>query len=271
VLGPEPLAVRLSERVGSDSVAARYSSPAFAVASRLVQAAAAAPSMRAAATVVAADPRAALEAARLITRLPTVEVQLTSRPEGRAIRSVLDRRRLGVPTGRLARAVLAVPPTEDDYLRGRHRQAMRTNVRHAHEHGITYRSVDRFDERFALARAVVGNRTSDEVATVSWLHRILRSGEFLVTEAADGAPLVFVSLAVDVRCAYLRAFMTVRGREEATLARYALNLYAVSHLGKAGVTHLLGDCAFKVPPGIQHFQHLSGFTAANVKVRPFVA
>ena len=272
VLAVEPLVARLRDRPsGAAGGGVRYTSPAFAEASRFVSGAGEPPTPGRAAAAVLRDPRAAVATAALIARLPTVEVPLSHRPDGLAIRAVLEHRRLVVPSGRLARAVLRVPATVDDYLRGRSRQAVRTNVGHARGRGVTCRSVDDVAERVRLALDIVGDRSFAEHITREWLDRVLGSGEMLLAEAADGTPLVFTSLVVDVRCAYLRAFMASQDHDDATLARYLLHLHAVTELAKAGVTHLLGDCALRVPPGARHFQHLAGFTAANVRVRPFEA
>ena len=83
------------------------------------------------------DWRRSLRTMDAVVRLPVVEVTFTSSPAGQTLQQFYRRRRFFVPTGRVAQAVLDVMPSRDDYLRGRSRQALRTNVRKASAHGIT--------------------------------------------------------------------------------------------------------------------------------------
>ncbi len=70
-------------------------------------------------------------------RLPAVTIQPSDSPAGRLIRRHLTFRRDGRLKYRQAQGVLLLPETVADYLRGRHRQAVRTNVRHARHVGMT--------------------------------------------------------------------------------------------------------------------------------------
>src|SRR5215211_716615 len=75
----------------------------------------------------------AARTARTVARLPTLTVSVSDSPTGRVIRKELNRRALGVPTGRLARACLILPDDGRAYLRGKSRQALRTNLSRARE------------------------------------------------------------------------------------------------------------------------------------------
>lgn len=78
---------------------------------------------------------------RFLRRVPRVRVQLSDRPAGRMIAAHLALRWCGVPRFRLAQGVLRLPPDFASYLRGRRRQAVRTNVRRARERGVVCRHV----------------------------------------------------------------------------------------------------------------------------------
>lgn len=77
-----------------------------------------------------------LTLARYERSLPTVTVQLTGSPAGRLIGEHLAIRERGRLRYRSAQAVLRLPGDFAGYLRGRHRQAVRTNVGHARRAGL---------------------------------------------------------------------------------------------------------------------------------------
>ena len=102
---------------------------------------------------------------------------------------------------------------------------------------------------------------------MKWLSPLVRSGDFYVARAADGEPVAFAGVTVDVRCAFLLAFMAAQHHDQRSWARHLLHVHVVAALAKAGVTHLVRDSAFQLTPGIQYFQHLVGAKPANVKIR----
>ncbi len=69
--------------------------------------------------------------------LPALEVRLTSSPAGRMIAEHLAIRERGRFRYRTAQGVLPLPADFSRYLRGRHRQALRTNLGHARRAGLT--------------------------------------------------------------------------------------------------------------------------------------
>src|SRR5512142_278243 len=55
--------------------------------------------------------------------------------------------------GQRAQAVLELPTAEQDYLSGRHKQALRTNLRHARDREVTSERVLAYEEWFEAASA----------------------------------------------------------------------------------------------------------------------
>ena len=70
-------------------------------------------------------------------RLPTTDLRLTASPVGRMIAEHFAIREGGAFRYRNAQGVLALPDDFADYMRGRHRQALRTNIGHARREGWT--------------------------------------------------------------------------------------------------------------------------------------
>src|ERR1700691_290963 len=79
-------------------------------------------------------PRSLLQLPYLIAFLlaiPRTQVRLSGGPSGERIRAHLQLRRWGLPRFRLAQGVLHLPTDFATYMRGRRRQALRTNVSRA--------------------------------------------------------------------------------------------------------------------------------------------
>jgi hypothetical protein len=74
----------------------------------------------------------------LLVRTRSEHVFLSGSSAGQALRAYFDQRSFGVfPKNRLCRGVLLLPRCHSEYLRGRSRQALRTNLRRAATAGIT--------------------------------------------------------------------------------------------------------------------------------------
>jgi hypothetical protein len=203
--------------------------------------------------------------ARLLRTLPVVEVRLTSQPAGEAIRARLCGRVLGLPTRRIARASLQLPPAPDDYLRGRSKQAMRTNLRHAEAAGITCERV--------VDHAAQGASLTDFASLGGWDLRHLTDvlgvapgREHLhVARDAEGRTIAAGTLDVDAHCAYLVFLQAVDG-ELSGPARYALSVHVIRSLIRDGVPMLLMGNAVRLHPGLQYFQQRLGFEICNVRI-----
>ena len=218
-------------------------------------------------TFVLRHPTALAKTAVTMLRLPWVRLSLSPAPAGEAIRRHVGARRYGLPTGRLGRAVLTLPDSEEAYLAGRHRQAVRTNVRRARAADIRCHPVGPSGERLQVARAVYAGGAADDPVSLDWLEARLSAGAFFVARDLDGEAVAFASVLVDGEAAYLEFFISSRDHEAAACARYLLHVHLVVELRRAGVEHLVSDSLLAAPPGLRYFQHLVGFEPANVRLR----
>jgi hypothetical protein len=212
-------------------------------------------------------PTALVRTAFTVLRLPWVGVHLSPAPAGAAIGNHLGTRTCGLPTGWLGRAVLAVPESEEDYLTGRHRQAVRTNARRARDAGVTCRAVGPSGDRLQVAREVYADRGDDDQVSLDWLEARLGEGTFLAACGAGGEAVAFASVLVDGEAAYLEFFISSQDHEAAAAARYLLHLHLLGELRRAGARHLISDSSLAAAPGVRYFQHLVGFEPVNVRVR----
>jgi hypothetical protein len=198
-------------------------------------------------------------------RLPRLEVRLSDDAAGRRIRTHLRNRvAMGLlAKHRLAQGVLIVPPAMDEYVRGRSKRALRTNISHATRAGIT---VERLPT--AAARRAVFKRYADAMPTpwgVEWPSRAAEEGRIWFAAWDCESCLVGLMIAtVDVEWAMLEIGVA---REQC--ARWLLHNTLLEQLVDAGVRYLLTwPCnALSLPEGPRYLQRLLGYRVFNLSLR----
>jgi hypothetical protein len=213
--------------------------------------------VRAARTVLAS------RVARPLADLPRVPVTVPDTCGGRRLAAKYSGRDRGVPRD-LAVSVLPLPEDPEAYLRGKSKQALRTNSRRAREQGVTCRALDPVESARRLEqvvperwyRAVVPGAQADLAAGLctGW-----------AAEDADGVTEVLALTSAAGPLARLDLMLSAPGREGD--ARYLLSAHVVTELAAAGARLLAVEGALLLPPGLRHFQHLLGFGQATLDVR----
>jgi hypothetical protein len=212
------------------------------------------------------DPGIAREAMATV-RLRRVCIRLSATPVGRDLRAYFaDATHHGVPIHRLAQPVLVLPERYDDYLRGHHRQAVRTNLHRAEERGIR---CELLDPASAVATWVeLSAPKGYSQAEIDGWFRDWATVEHFVARGPDGRPLAVAALTVDREVAVLKGAVAA-GHD----ARWKLHAHLVEQLCRGGVSYLF----VKTPPtsvlgtrclspNLRYYQHLLGYTSANVRV-----
>ena len=169
------------------------------------------------------------------------------------------------PRRRLGWAVLDLPATQDHYLVGRSKQALRTNLRHARTVGVTSSRVP-YETWFEAVSAVM--RARDD--TPGPEQDRPGSGQrvaYYVAQDGHGTALAFAGAALFGHFAVLFALVSRPDRQpDASWARYQLHTFLAFDLGSSGVEHLLTGSALRAPAGYQYFQHLLGYRPRNLRV-----
>jgi hypothetical protein len=198
-----------------------------------------------------------LRAARTLWQLPAlfayllglarVDVRLSDDPAGLAIREHLALRRWGFPRFRLAQGILQLPPDFANYLRGRRRQALRTNMRRSTDRGIECHS-----------RTVAAWRRHEPGVTK------LAPVEHWWATGSNGATVGEAWLTIDRECALLHGLTSAE-----PYARWSLHTAIVERLCQSGRNMLITN-SFDAPlmgPGQQYFQRLLGYSIARLRPR----
>jgi len=163
-------------------------------------------------------------------------------------------------------AVLDLPGAEDHYLTGRHRQALRTNLRHARASGVTSSRVS-YETWFEAVGTIMRARG----LTPGPEQNRPGAGQqaaFYVALAACGEPLAFAEVALFGQFAALAHLVSRPDQQpDSSWARYQLHTRLVNDLSSYGVKHLVTGSALTETAGTQYFQHLLGYQARNLRVR----
>jgi hypothetical protein len=221
------------------------------------------------------QPRRIVALIVLLSRTRTEEVVLSQSPAGRGLRRYFNERLLGVlPQNRLCRAVLLLPPRHADYSRGRHRQALRTNLRRAAAAGIGCEWITQAGRAVDAAREILSARRSEpmthsEIDGIigAWSKMFARPDiTVAVAWGKPRTPLAIIVATIDARICLIHS--AIASNHE---ARWALHDYLVRFLIARGVKYLMCDGgglfgALGFAPEIQHYQRLLGYELRHLKL-----
>jgi hypothetical protein len=189
--------------------------------------------------------------ARYHRRLPVTELRLTDSPPGRMIAEHFAIRAGSHFRYRSAQGVLALPTDFATYMRGRHRQALRTNVGHARREGLTAISyaVDNW-------RPGIGDERRDIIAAGP-IER------WMIIDA-DGRCVGDSILSVDREVALLHGLVSF-----APNARWLLHAAIIERLcGDCEVLLTNTENVYLLAPGHQYLQRLLGFSISRLLITP---
>ncbi len=252
----------------------RYGGPWFSAASTLPFIGDAI-GLRSTARLIAASlrrPRRLVALIALLARTPTEYVALSGTSAGQALNDYFRQRSLRVvPRKRFCRGVLLLPRDHADYLRGRRRQALRTNLQRAVTAGVQcevakdpWRAVDDISHVLRrrwdfLSEAELQVRLQEISAFVS------RSDVTVVIARDQGRwPLAVAAVLIDDSVCLIKHAVATSHE-----ARWALHDHLVRLLIARRVRCLLADGggpfgALGVDSNVQHYQHLLGYELRHV-------
>jgi hypothetical protein len=216
----------------------------------------------------AASPAGLASVRALLRALPVQPIELSEGPAGQQMRAWFRPGR-ALPFDRAPIAVLDLPGTPAEYLRGRSRQALRTNLKKAAAGGITVASLDSAEEVRRVADSIAtGRRTvGEELVPTSEEPGPYR--RFSAAYDGAGQPLALGQTILDGPQAGLLLMLTAIEHPDARIGRYALHTHLVTDLIALGATRLVvGGSMLLTGEGTRYFQRRVGFTPVRVEVRP---
>lgn len=166
-------------------------------------------------------------------------------------------------------AVLSLPADHADYLRGRPRQALRTNVRHATAAGVTITALHD-DAALRTAIDLLACRRGQAPTSMVPDRSALRLGgdrHVLLAQDQAGDPVGLCEVIVDGPWAGLGTLVTASGHPQAKPGRYLLHTETVRHLADLDVRYLTTHGSLLLAsPGTRYFQQRTGYQPAWLRL-----
>jgi hypothetical protein len=258
---------RASRRLGHpwrEQAPGKYGTAEFDTVSRLLSDADACRSKAELSRLVLARRREWAMTLRHLAALPTATVTVSELPSGDRVWDQLTKRRLRIRTAAIAVAAVVIPEDPATLLRGRSRQALRTNLRHAEQLGTTYLRLSGTPEECERLREL-GLKGGLDMSAAEMHFWITQRPDLFVAIDRTQTYVAAYCLDVDTETALLSRVMTAPGRE-GLYARYGLHVHVVRELARRNVRMLCVGAAYTSPARLQYVQHLLGFLPTNVIV-----
>ena len=221
------------------------------------------------AKAVALGDRAGVRALVTVLRsVPVIEAPFSDRAPGTELRGWFRSGR-GLFLARVPVAVLQLPETRAEYLRGRPRQAMRTNITRATAMGVRCAVVTDTDELARVVEHVAARREQDPATMVREHVDPALTRRISVAYDADGAPVALAEAIVDGTWAGLATLVTVPTEGDGQVLRYLLHAHTVGDLIDLGVRRVtVSGSMLLSSAGTRYFQRRTGYQPAWLKPVP---
>lgn len=216
-------------------------------------------------------PQRAIALLVLLASTPWERPELSTSAQGQTLRHYFRRCCLGfVPLNALCRGVLILPSQHADYLRGRRRQAVRTNLRRASQAGMTCEAVgDRVEAATYLLELEDGRGIRIPLGHTDRWQATVAAPETSLFVARDGGGRVVAVAGVVIDNAICLLRCALANDHD---ARWALHDHLVRTLIDRRVRYLVADGggafgALGSAAGVQHHQHLLGYELRHIRPR----
>ena len=205
-------------------------------------------------------------AVRAVLMAPVTTVRLRAEEAARLREDVPVVGRCLFPNRRsqLAQFVLDVPATEAEYLAGKHRQALRTNLNHAADAGIKCERVVCYDdwrgvvEGVLLQRDLADRRMLEALRPPTPPHRVLL---YAAKDACERPVAVAATAAFGELSCLLFAISSPHHRG----GLWALNAFFALDCASDGVRYLTVGSALRDGRGCQYLAHRLGYRVRNIR------
>jgi hypothetical protein len=202
-----------------------------------------------------------------LRELPIVELRLSAAEHDRWLHASWPAGGESLFDGHWAQAVIQTPAKEHEYLAGRHRQAVRTNIRRARELSITATRLGGYDEFVTASASVYRSRNGGD-AVLAAMRRPSPSDEFAwysASTVAHEAPIIVAAVALFGDFAVLAVMVGNQDYARIGYARYLLHTFILGDLARHGIRHLIVGSVLRESNGNQYFQRLLGYRVCNVQ------
>jgi hypothetical protein len=202
-----------------------------------------------------------------LRKLPIVELRLSAAEHDRWRQARWPAGGEPLFGGHWAQAVIQTSLEEREYLAGRHRQAVRTNIRRSRELGITAMRLAGYEEFVAASTPVYDSRPGGD-AVLAAMRSPLPPDEFAWYSAytiAHATPVIVAAVALFGDFGVLAVMVGNRRYARVGHARYLMHTFILGDLAARGTRHLVAGSVLRESSGNQYFQRLLGYRVCNVQ------
>ncbi|MGL4305221.1 MAG: hypothetical protein ACRCSF_03625 [Mycobacteriaceae bacterium] len=203
----------------------------------------------------------------VLRSLPVVTADFSDSASGRELRSWFTDPYWFFPTHRIAVSLLPLPGTSAEYLRGKPRQAVRTNIRRSLDVGTTCSVVTDPYERADIVKDVMAQRNEDPRQLLDRPEHSKIDRTFFVARSSSGEALALAETVHDGLWVGLGVLVTGRSGPETRDARYHLHTDVIKHVIDCSAKKLIvGGNSLLFPQGTRYFQHRVGYSIIRLRL-----
>jgi hypothetical protein len=172
----------------------------------------------------------------------------------------------GMRQRRFCQAVLSLGATQQRYLAGRSRQALRTNLSRARDLGITCAPVKSDDDKRALIEAMSTELDKFSIRTEDLFR--FPDDVWMAARSREGQQIAMALLSHSSSYGLLNLLVARKDDSASSQVVWALHSAVVQELRAMGGKYLFvqGRGSLLLKPGLQYFQHLNGYQLMNVRL-----
>lgn len=215
-------------------------------------------------TTALRGPRQAVAFLRLST-LPVLELPASAHVHDRWRSAVCPGDRAPLFEGYWAQAVISTAADEREYLRGRSRQAVRTNIRRAYERGVRCECLDDYGGYVRAAADVYPGRAGGAVALAELRSREAPAGfAWYAATASDGRAVAIGAVALFGEFAVLGVLVGDPRFPVCGHVHYLLHTRILVNLAERGAQTLVAGSVLSRGPGLRYLQSRLGYRVCNL-------
>jgi hypothetical protein len=198
---------------------------------------------------------------RLLRKLPVEMLVVSALPAGRILGERWSRQSWRKAA---SHACLPLPTSTETYLRGRHRQALRTNLHRADKLHLTCRPVQTDWE--ATRSALSEGPFASLAVTLDAMEEVDAFIKSWAVFDSEHRPLGRAVALVDEKTAVLLLLHGPLDLDVAHQTRYLLHTAVVADLIRQGVRHLVVESIIGAPEGLKYFAARLGYRGCRIRV-----
>ena len=196
--------------------------------------------------------------------IPKMELPLSDKGAGEAIKEFLDQPAL-FWRRKDAACLLRLPNSPDEYLRGKSRQALRTNLRKADLKSFSVK-IEPASECDALILKAISDGVKIKYLDLLLNNKTPAEAKNFVARNGLGETIGFARVMMDKQVAWIMTLVSIED-DDYSIVRWKLTYHVIADCIMNGIRIVLCDSLFQLNFGSHYFQERLGFSPFRI-VKP---